>query len=68
MLEVEVQTDCNPQHLFMMHIDTVLNLPKVGVDITCQTCRRKAKIMKVGVPGRIREPKPVSKNQTSLKE
>jgi hypothetical protein len=67
MLEIEITTECNPQHLFMLHIESVLAAPEKGQKITCQVCRNETKVRRVGVPGRLPTSDiPRSKDQNEL--
>lgn len=68
MLEVEVITDCKGQHLFVVHIDSVLEPPVVGEKIKCKVCGKEdARIRTVGVAGRIRKgDTPQSGGQTNI--
>lgn len=67
MLEIEITTECNPQHLFMLHIESVLAAPKPKDQIVCQVCKNKTHIRRVGVPGRIPDSTvPRSSDQTEL--
>lgn len=50
-LEVEVQIEGHP-HIFLMEIESVLELPKVGEEATCARCNFKGKLSRVGIPGR----------------
>lgn len=66
MLEIEIVGEDN--HIFVVHIESVLNTPVRGQEIKCGVCGDTVVIRSVGVPGRIREPKPTAKGQKKLFE
>lgn len=40
-------------HKTTVPIESVLELPKVGTEITCATCKQKTRISRVGIPYRV---------------
>lgn len=65
-LEVEVMLENHP-HLFIVEIESVLEVPRVGSYVKCGKCNFHGVIARVGTPGRKqRKLHPPSDKQTSM--